>query len=396
MDQSRLTYLFNSYYNKTASLQEKKEFLDIVARSEHDEDLQSLLTEKWLTYNNDQEVLNDRQTDEIVQAILHPMRNDESSLNKKPIIIRRLMRFSAAAAVLLIAGLSLFFLYRPASVDLKTAGLGSKEMGDKIVQGGKKAVLTLGDGSEITLDTAQQGMLIRQGNAKVSRQSLATLAYHNENGTSPEVVYNTLSTPKGGQYQLILPDQTKVWLNSFSSIRFPTQFTGKERKVSITGEVYFEVSKNAKMPFKIDVNQMQVEVLGTHFNIMAYHDESSINTSLLEGSVSVRSGNQKKILSPGQESRVSKDGSIAVVPADIDGVMAWKDGKFNFNQCALPKIMRQISRWYNVEVIYQGAIPEGRFSGIINQANDISKILDILQAGGVNFKTEGRKIIVLP
>lgn len=396
MDQARLTYLFNSYYHKTASQQEREEFLDLVAESENDEALKSLLTEKWLARNNDEEVLDDTQADEMLLSILHPPVNGPVPLNKKTNSIHQLIRISAAASILLVIGTGLYFLLKPQPLTSKRTQQVQEKPKNSIEKGGKKAVLTLGDGSEITLDTTQQGMLTRQGNAKVSRQNLATVAYHTENGKEQAVVYNTLSTPKGGQYQLILPDQTRVWLNSSSSIRFPTQFSGKERNVSLTGEAYFEVSKNAKMPFKISVNQMQVQVLGTHFNIMAYADESSVNTALLEGSVKVTNGNDAHVLVPGQESRVSKNGSMTVVAADVDGAVAWKNGWFNFNQCDLQKVMRQISRWYDVEVVYQGKIPTGHFSGIISQANDISKVLDLISAGGVNFKIEGRKIIVLP
>lgn len=399
MDQSRLTYLFNSYYNKTASPQERAEFLDIIAGSENDEYLKSLLTEKWQNHKEEKESLNGTQAEEMLSAILHFPANASDTQENITIPTRRihkLIPFAAAAAVLLVLGISLYFQLKPGSFVQRTAQSLNRKTEAKIVQGGKKALLTLADGSKITLDTAHQGMLIRQGSTKISRQSSATLVYQNENTETKELAYNTLSTPNGGQYELILPDQTRVWLNSASSIRFPTQFSGKERNVSISGEVYFEVSKNAKMPFKISVNQMEVQVLGTHFNIMAYKDENSVNTSLLEGSVKVISGETTKILVPGQESRVHKNGSMTVVAADMEGVMAWKNGWFNFNQCDLQKIMRQISRWYDVDVVYQGKIPNGRFSGIISQKNGITKILDILQAGGVNFKTEGKKIIVLP
>ena len=386
MEPSRLKYLFNVYYNKTASSEERIEFLDFVAESEQDEDLKALLTEKWLTLQNEKEILTVGQVDEMLTAILE----------KQPVKTNLLMRMSVAAAIFLIAGMSIYICFKPGRLTLQSAQLIKKENTDKIVQGGKKAVLTLGDGSEITLDTTKQGMVIQQGNAKVSRQSLSTLAYHPENKNAQLIVYNTLTTPRGGQYQVILPDQTRVWLNSSSSIRFPTQFKGKERMVSVTGEAYFEVTKNAAMPFKIVANHTEVEVLGTHFNLMAYPDENTINTALLEGSVKVSSSTETRILLPGQESRISKTGRINTFTVAADEVMAWKNGWFNFNNCDIQKVMRQISRWYDVEVEYQGRTPTGHFSGMVSAANEIDKVLDILRTGGVNFKTQGRKIIVLP
>lgn len=397
MEPSRLTYLFNVYYNKTASPKERIEFLDFVAESEHDEDLKALLTEKWLNHQDEKEILSTDQAEEMLAVILQ---NQQVEVKEPPVKklnhAHQLMRIAAAAAIALITGMSLYVWLRPEPLNPKTAQLQKNGSTDKIVQGGKKAILTLGDGSKVTLDTAQRNLVIRQGNSKVSRQNLATLAYQADGKRSEPTVYNTLSTPKGGQYQVILPDQTRVWLNSSSSIRFPTQFKGKERQVSITGEAYFEVSKNAAMPFKITTNQTEIVVLGTHFNVMAYPDESSINTSLLEGLVRVSSGAETKILVPGQESRISKTGKINIAKADADEVLAWKNGWFNFNNCDIQKVMRQISRWYDVEIEYRGKIPEGHFSGIVSQSNEISKVLDILQTGGVNFKTEGRKIIVLP
>lgn len=395
MEQLRLTYLFNSYYNKTASAQERAEFLGIVAGSQHDEQLRGLLTEKWLKYENKREVLDAGQTDQMLSAILQFTPDVHHRIpEKQP--IKQLMRYSAAAVIFLVMAVGIYALFAPQSSVSESALLTKNERKEIIQQGSKKAILTLGDGSEVVLDTVNQNLAIRQGNARISKQSLSTLAYHTEQASVRQVVYNTLSTPKGGQYQVILPDQTKVWLNSASSIRFPTQFKGKERRVTVTGEAYFEVSKNPDMPFKITANNTQVEVLGTHFNLMAYSDEVSVNTFLLEGSVRVSSRSETKVLVPGQESRINTDGKLHIGTAEEDEVLAWKNGWFNFNKCDIQMVMRQISRWYDVEVEYRSQIPAGHFSGVVSQANEISKVLDILRTGGVNFKTEGRKIIVLP
>lgn len=395
MEQLRLTYLFNSYYNKTASDQERAEFLAIVSGSQHDEQLRALLTDKWLAYQHKGEISDAGQTDQMLSAILQSEPGVSRHV-KMSQPLKQIMRYSTAAVIFLVMATGIYLWLAPQSSAPKTAQLVKNEYQETIVQGGKKAILTLGDGSEVVLDTVNQNLAIRQGNARVSKQNLSTLAYHTEQSSVRQVVYNTLSTPKGGQYQVILPDQTKVWLNSASSIRFPTQFRGKERRVTVTGEAYFEVSKNPDMPFKITASHTEVEVLGTHFNLMAYSDEGSVNTFLLEGSVRVRSRSETKVLVPGQESRVSKDGKLRIGTAEEDEVLAWKNGWFNFNKCDIQMVMRQIARWYDVEVEYRGQIPAGHFSGVVSQANEISKVLDILRTGGVNFKTEGRKIIVLP
>ena len=236
-------------------------------------------------------------------------------------------------------------------------------------------------------------MLAWQGSTVITNLQTATLVYNSGTGNSVPV-YNTLSTPGGGQYKLVLPDSTKVWLNASSSIRFPSAFRGSERSVTVTGEAYFEVAKNAAMPFIVAVKGVQVRVLGTHFNIMAYDDESSLNTTLLEGSVKVMQGEQTSLLLPGQESKISREGNMVVVRADMDEVMAWKNGWFQFRSYDMKKVMRQISRWYNVEIAYEGIMPTRHFSGMVSRENSIGQVLRIMQAGGVGYRIAGRKITV--
>jgi transmembrane sensor len=271
---------------------------------------------------------------------------------------------------------------------------GIKKPSTLITAGSNKAVLMLADGSSIILDSTSQGTLTKQGNVKVIKLNTATVAYNSSEANSKEMVYNTLSTPGGGQYQLILPDGSKVWLNASSSIHFPTVFKGKERSVTVTGEAYFEVAKNAAMPFKITVKDMVVEVLGTHFNIMASEDESSMNTTLLEGSVKVSKGGINKMLVPGKQSVINRAGEINIVDANIEEVMAWKNGWFQFNAADIKTVMRQIARWYNVEIVYEDKIPTGHFTGLVSRNNNIEQVLKILQSGGVQFKIQNHTIFV--
>lgn len=269
-----------------------------------------------------------------------------------------------------------------------------------IEPGGDKATLTLADGTVVNLDSAGTGVLSVQGNSKVEKTTHGQIVYKHNDTTSIAVAYNVLRTPRGGQYKITLPDGTDVWLNANSSISYPTAFTGKERNVSITGEAYFEVAGEANRPFTVKVNRMEVLVLGTHFNINAYADESSINTTLLEGAVLVRAGGDAgKLLLPGKQSRVNTAGDkvIDVRRVDVNNAIAWKNGYFSFDEADIPTVMRQLSRWYNIEVRYNDKVPEGTFTGEIGRSLTQEQLLKVLSQARINFKVEdGRRIIIYP
>ena len=411
MNQSRLTHLFNAYFNKTASTNERNELMELLAAGENDDQVKTLLAEAWQQFNNQSPLFNDSQGREMLANILNVGKANKFvpviPAYKRPF---NWVRIAAAAAILFFAVTAVSLWLNPKQ-PIQTPIAQSKKIStdaDKgaIVPGGNKAVLTLSDGSNIVLDSTYTGTLANQGSAVIMKLNKATLAYNAPEGDSREIVYNTLSTPSGGQYQLILPDGTRVWLNASSSIHFPTVFMGKERNVTVTGEAYFEVAPlsgkkgHGKIPFIVNINTPsgdggKVEVLGTHFNIMAYNDENSINTTLLEGSVKVYTGTINKVLVPGQESRINTTGGIKVVEPDMEEVVAWKNGWFQFNSYDIEKVMRQISRWYDVEIVYQGKMPTGHYSGSVRRENDILQVLKIMEAGGVRFKIEGRKVIVL-
>jgi ferric-dicitrate binding protein FerR (iron transport regulator) len=208
---------------------------------------------------------------------------------------------------------------------------------------------------------------------------------------------NTVATPRGGQYQLVLNDGSKVWLNSASSLSFPAVFKGKTREVEITGEAYFEVAKNAKMPFKVKVNNTVVEVFGTHFNIMAYNDEAEMTTTLLEGSVKISNKQYTNMLKPGQQATINHNGPIRVTDEpDADDAIAWKEGIFQFRDADLEAIMRQAARWYDVQVSFAGKIPSKEFTGRISRNVKASELMGMLKYMGVNFKIEDKHITVLP
>ncbi|MDR6567296.1 FecR family protein [Chitinophaga ginsengisegetis] len=257
----------------------------------------------------------------------------------------------------------------------------------------KKAMLTLADGSTITLDDAANGALGKQGGANIIKKEKGQLAYQAADANGA-VVYNTLTVPRGGQYQLVLPDGTNVWLNSATSLRYPTSFRGAERKVILQGQAYFEIAANATQPFKVQANEMEVVVLGTRFDMMAYADEPTINATLMDGKIKV----QDKILRPGQQAVLALSGhQLTVRDADVNKIMAWKNGLFVFNNMDLPTILREIARWYDVEIVYQSAPGKELYGGGISRNLNLSAVLHVLEENGTNhFKTDGNKVVVLP
>jgi ferric-dicitrate binding protein FerR (iron transport regulator) len=262
--------------------------------------------------------------------------------------------------------------------------------------GASKAMLTLADGTVIPLDSANNGALARQGNTQIVSRNGA-LSY-SAGGHVDKVMYNTVVTPSGGQYQLTLADGSRVWLNAASSIRFPTAFTGKERIVEITGEAFFEIAQRADMPFQVKVQDMQVNVLGTSFNIMAYRDEQAIKTTLVDGAVQLKHGDQASILKPGlQASLAGREGRFVIATADMEQTLAWKEGKFRFRNTNIRTIMRQLSRWYNIDVSYEGDVSDIDLTGVISRREEAGKLLTALEATQrVQFEVNGNNVTVKP
>lgn len=263
-----------------------------------------------------------------------------------------------------------------------------------IAPGGNKAILTLADGSQITLDSANNGAIAHQGNVQVIKLNNGQLAYKADAAGTNVLHYNRLVTPRGGQFIIILPDGSKVWLNAATSLRYPTAFNGNTREVQLSGEAYFEIAPNAHMPFIVSVNNMEVKVLGTHFNIMGYPDENSTQTTLLEGAVQVQHNTASIRLHPGQQASLQGENMTVKKDIDVDEVVAWKNGYFHFNHESLPGVMRQISRWYDVEVIYEANIPEREFGGKIERNSSLNDVLKILELSNVHYKIKERKIII--
>jgi ferric-dicitrate binding protein FerR (iron transport regulator) len=319
---------------------------------------------------------------------------------------KKLYKYVAAAAVLVvIVGLYFFYNYSTVSQRSVAGNDGHSPANTDVAPGGNKAVLTLANGSMIVLDSVHQGTLAMQGNNRVMKVDRGMIAYHQLAAGSgqpagekrqPEVQFNTLTTPRGGEYQLELSDGTKVWLNSASSLKFPTAFEGKERKVILTGEAYFEVVKDKDQPFKVQVGGMEVEDLGTHFNVMAYSDEPDIKTTLLEGAVKVINGNATATLQPGQQAIITHDSDkdIRVVETDTAEAVSWKNGVFAFHSTNIYEIMKQLSRWYNVDVSYHDSL-HVFLNGEISRNVKVSEVFKMLElTGELSFTIDGKKIIV--
>lgn len=302
--------------------------------------------------------------------------------------------FRYAAVILFLFGIGTYLFYNHFNRPADSAFGLNKPPQPEIVPGGNKAVLTLADGQKIILDSAADGSVLQQGSAQVIKISAGQLLYQKNIGTA--VGYNTISTPKGGQYQVLLPDGTRVWLNASSSVTFPTTFVAGQRLVKITGEIYFEVAKNTQKPFIVDVNgKLSVEVLGTSFNVNSYADEENIKTTLLEGSVKVIKAGEATVLSPGQQAvAASSDRQLTVVDADISKTLAWKNGIFDFTGADLKSVMRQLERWYDIKVQYKGSLSNITFEGRMYRNVNLSDVLEVLQEMGVKFELNGKNLIV--
>lgn len=355
--------------------------------------------------------------------------NEENAYNKLsqvyaqqsvPIIMHKTrgnrVWYLVAASLILIIGAGIWFLLSRGTGNTLTDETVSQErFKNDVPPGGNRATLTLADGHVIILDSATNGVLSQQGYMKIIKFDNGKIAYRKEAGNEKAgmIAYNTITTPKGGQYMVSLPDGSKAWLNSASSLRFPIAFNGDQRMVELTGEGYFEVSAlpanpqerdklpvggKAKKPFIVKAGDVHVQVLGTHFNINAYTDEESIKTTLLEGVVKVISSDDASLIKPGEQVQAYRQGALRIVKADLEQTMAWYNGVFAFRNASIVSIMRQAQRWYDIEVIYEGKVNKDQpLNGDIPKNVALSQLLKILEAtGSVHFRIEGKTVTVMP
>lgn len=408
--------LFQKLVNDRCTDSELEALFKLLEHPQHEQAFRSLLEEHWDTADfSRQEIGGEkrrRMLAELTRRIgetelpatilrIEKFSPDDSEAHQQPAARGSFLRVRAwlgyAASILALSGLLYYFFIRSDNTLRRTGIETAAEIGSDVAPGGDKAILTLSDGRQIILDGAMDGVLAEEGNAEVVKLANGQIAYRAGNSSAAVPVYNTMSTPKGGQYRLSLPDGTKIWLNAASSVTYPVSFGGKERKIAIQGEVYLEVAEDRQRPFRVTVEGTEIVVLGTKFNLNAYGNEEWMKTTLLEGSVRVLRDGRAETLRPGQQCLVNETGNLKLVEhADTDEAVAWKNGFFSFHQADIHTMMRQLERWYDIEVHYEGRVPQREFEGELERGLQLSEMLKILDKLGVGFRLEERVLTVYP
>lgn len=338
----------------------------------------------------------ERSEDMVFRALDIPHRNERT-------LLVRLRRWVPAAVFILLLGVGGWLLVSRQEIhpSVRTSAVARQQ---DIPPGSNKAILTLASGEKLVLDSGRNGQIAQQGDVHIMNRN-GQLSYAGAGagtgtgtGTDRTVLFNTVATPKGGQYQLLLPDGSRVWLNAASSIQFPTAFTGEQRKVILTGEAYFDIAKDKTHPFIVETKGQRIAVLGTEFDVMAYEDEDAQRTTLLRGAIAVIKGDQKRVLAPGQQAILQPDKPITVdANANVEKVTAWKTGFFMFNNTNIKTLMREIARWYDIDVEYKITDYSGTYGGSISRNSSLKRLKELLEGNGIyHYKIEGRKLTVLP
>lgn len=368
-----------------------------VNEQDSDEDINFFLQNSWSEFETNQRFA-DSDAAIMLKNILAKAKSREP---EKPSTVARRMnwiRMAVAASVLIAISIGAFFVFNQKNIEPSSIVKNQPPIDIK-APAINRAMITLANGQKIFLDSAGNGSLAMQGNVQVVKLANGQIGYQvGEGKVTTEIIYNTLSNPRGSKViSMVLSDGSRVWLNAGSSLTYPVAFAGKERKVSITGEAYFEIAHDAFKPFYVSKGAMNVRVLGTHFNINCYEDEDAIKVTLLEGLVNVTVLGQSAKLKPGEQARINASHQVQTArDVNIDEVMAWKNGLFSFDEVGIKEVMRQLARWYDVDVMYEGIIPQQKFGGDIQRTLSLSQVLEVLEKSGVRFRTEERKIIVLP
>ncbi|MBO9635049.1 MAG: FecR domain-containing protein [Chitinophagaceae bacterium] len=396
--QERLLYLYDRYETGVCTHHERMELMELAILPEHEaffkERIDAIMVDEAYDERIALPLLTGNRAEELFEEIVRPP-------VRRTTPVRRYWVAAAAVLIAIAAGTYLWF-----STPSKRSVPAS--LAADILPGKDGAILTLADGKQIILDSLANGIIADQNGAQVSLTN-GQLAYGPANTASGEMIYHTITTPKGRQFKVQLSDGTLVWLNAASSLTYPAIFRGNERKVKVSGEAYFEVAKNTKMPFRVGVNEKAaIEVLGTRFNVEAYTNEENIITTLLQGSIrtailpeGLKGYADDRVLTPGQQAQIATDaearpGIIVSDNVDIDKVMAWKNGIFNFEGASLPEVMKQLERWYDVEVVYEKGIPKKKLVGKMTRDITLNGLLAGLEELGIHCKLEGRKLTVLP
>jgi transmembrane sensor len=390
MDTTRLEYLFDCFISSKCSMEEEKEFMNLLDDPQNEEAVKNLIDRLFGNGSLEQQM-----PENISAGILKKiLKKDEAAVVPFERKIRNFAWMKVAAMIVLFLSATYLYIRNNNSSEAVNKKIATTEKPLPLTPGGNHAVLTMADGTKILLDSLENGK-IQHGNLNISKKNGLLVFNAGSHNTIENLSYNTLSTPKGGQYKVILADGSEVWLNASSSLRFPTAFKGDKREVELKGEGYFEVAKNKAKPFYVKVGGMSIKVLGTHFNVSAYSDNNAIKTSLLEGSVKITEGKTEGLLRPGEQGILIRNKeNLEIRKFDMEEVMAWKNGLFQFKGADIITIMNEISRWYDVDVIYSGKVPVRHFEGKISREAALPEVLKILELSNVKFKVEGKKIIV--
>lgn len=385
----RIHYLADRYFSNTCTAEEKEELAQWVNQAGEDASLQTLLEAAWLKHQASLEMPED-----MSERITGKMFGETK---QAPVHSLLWGRVAVAAAIMLALGTGTYYLFfnRPEKTTPVVQPIQQQDVPAPVAS---RATITMGDGQKLYLDSARKGTLANQNGVQLEKLADGQINYR---GSTTEIVYNTLSNPRGSRViHITLADGSRVWLNAGSSLTYPVAFAGSERKVQVNGEAYFEIAHNATKPFIVSKETTSVTVLGTHFNVKAYDEEKDIRVTLLEGSVQVKAGIAGKgvILKPGEQAGVEKDNRLAVFrDIDTEAVLAWKNGRFRFAGSGIEETLREIARWYDVEIIYEGKPSEQHFGGGISRNVPVSRVFEMLENTGVlQVKIEGKKIIVLP
>lgn len=393
--EDQTSIIFQKYLDQNCSPEEMQQLLDYFGTTHANiESLEQLIEEVLLS--NVVEVA-DAETQSRLDAGLQQILARRTVKKKTAIHLKVFYsKWAVAATLFVVLGVGLFYFTKS---DIHTY-VAAEQIALK--PGTEKARLTLADGTVIDLEQAVNGKLNSKDGVAVTKTADGKLVYDAKNmgNANGPVSYNTLVTPRGGQYKVILPDGSAIWLNAASSLRFPTHFVGKERRVELSGEGYFEIKKNALQPFIVNAAGQEVTVLGTHFNINAYKENNIIKTTLLEGAVKLSKGGQSHMLAPGQQASLdNQNNSFSIAKnIDVDAAIAWKNGRFSFEEANIKEVMQQVARWYDVDVFYEGDFSNVEFTGvIISRGADARQVLNLLKGTKqVDFIIEGRSITVIP
>lgn len=403
MDKESVQNLLIDYVSNQIDTHGYKKLMDLIAASADDAELYAFMERVWNSRDLEQP-FSKLQSEILYRRIITDQRFNPDEAAVVPLssksVNHKFWKIASAAVVLITVAVSLSFY-------LNSNNRFSKDVLSEhhIPPGGNKAVLTLSNGEQIALTNIDNGKIADQGIVSITKTADGQLTYSMANtkanlskGKDLADQYNKIETPLGGQYQLRLPDGTKVWLNAASSLRFPAYFApGEKRTVVLTGEAYFEVAHHKKQPFIVKTDRQEVTVLGTHFNINTYLNEPFVKTTLIEGRVSVTANSHTSLLQPGQESLLDAGNKMRVDLADLESVLAWKNGKFIYNNEDLYSIMRKVERWYNVQIVYKGDFTGRVFNGSISRFNTVAEVLRKFElTNNLHFKIEGRRITVMP